>query len=780
MTGEIRNPAKLPTELYPAEKEFVRCLAEGEFCIVGNGKLPGPEEELKSGEGANVVRGEVIRFFAFGGGEKYRIPGPIIHLRGAWISGDLNLTHASIPYALLLSHCHFAVSVRMLHAECAALYLNGSRLTLGLTADGLTTKGNVNLRSGFSTEGEVRLLGANIGGGLDCTGGKFNNSDGGAFSADGLTTKRNVNLRKGFSAAGEVRLVDANIGGNLDCEGGEFLNSGGDALHADGLTTKGNVNLWKGFSAKGAVRLGGANIGGNLHCTGGEFHNAGGDALYAHRLTTKGIVNLNRGFYAEGAVRLVGANIGGNLNCAGGEFHNLSGDALSAYRLTAKGNVNLSEDFFVEGAVRLRGANIGGNLHCTGGEFHNVGKDVLSADRLTVKGNINLNGGFSAKGAVRLVGANVGGSLNCTGGEFHNLGGNALNIHGGYITRDLLWRKTTGEGVVNLAYGKAEVLADDSHSWESCKVILDGFTYNRFSNPMNAKFRIGWLAKRRDGMDFSPLPYEQAAKVLFGMGHVRDAREILLEKERLQTKNGEMSWPRKVGRRFWDVFAGYGYRLRYTMLWMFGIVVLCAGLFGFAARHNQIVPHQPAVLASEKYKKALEANPIPMEAMRTAFPGEYPEFTPLAFSLDVFIPLFALHQEPFWAPASNKDDDLWKSSILLALLLAALAALLASAWLAQECHKRIRREKKRRKQSSASSLMGAGIGMAFLVFMLGIVSAVGGAHIFWDFEIVWLAGWRWLTVWYWIEIIAGWILTSLFLLSVTGLLRPRQSSGERD
>ena len=29
MTEEIRNPAKLPTNLNPAEKEFARCLAEG-------------------------------------------------------------------------------------------------------------------------------------------------------------------------------------------------------------------------------------------------------------------------------------------------------------------------------------------------------------------------------------------------------------------------------------------------------------------------------------------------------------------------------------------------------------------------------------------------------------------------------------------------------------------------------------------------------------------------------------------------------------------------------
>ena len=43
MTGEIRNPAKLPLPLLPAEDEFARCLAEGKPCIIGDGELPKKE-----------------------------------------------------------------------------------------------------------------------------------------------------------------------------------------------------------------------------------------------------------------------------------------------------------------------------------------------------------------------------------------------------------------------------------------------------------------------------------------------------------------------------------------------------------------------------------------------------------------------------------------------------------------------------------------------------------------------------------------------------------------
>ena len=768
---EMHTPAKFSSllPLLPAEKEFARCLAERKSCIVGNGTLP--EQRIEFGNGANVVRGEVIRFFAEGGNEENPVPGAVIHLWGAWVSGDLDVTYVNIPHVLRLGSCHFVASVRMQYAECAALYLNGSRLARGLRADGLVAKGVVCLGDGFSAEGEVRLLSAKIGGDLDCAGGKFHNSDGDAFCADGLTTQGNVNLDNGFSAEGEVRLLSAKIGGDLNCEDGKFHNPGGYALSADKLTTTGDVYLRRSFSAEGEVRLLSANIGGDLNCEDGKFHNPGGYALSADKLTTTGDVYLRKDFSAEGEVQLLSANIGGDLDCAGGKFHNSDRDAVSADRLMTKGSVYLRRGFSAEGEVRLLSANIGGDLDCADGKFHNSDRDALSADGLTTKGSVNLNQSFSAEGTVRLLSANIGGNLNCAGGKFYNPGECALNVRGGNINRGVFWQKTTCAGIVNLAYVKTDMLVDDSDSWKSCKVVLDGFVYNRFAGHDNVESRLRWLDNRPDGEEFSLLPYEQAAKVLFGMEHADDAREILLKKERLQTKDGQMHWLQREWRRLWNVFAGYGYRLRYTIAWILGIVAFGAVFFGVAAHHDQIVPHQPAILASAEYQEARKEN-LPMEAARVAFPVEYPEFTPLAFALDVFIPLFALHQEPFWAPASNMDDDWWKSSILLALFLAALAIF---TWLARMFQNWIKSER-----SDAPGPTGVGFGMALFVSLLGFDFAAGFALVFLDFEIgLWLADWRWLTVWYWIEIAAGWILTSLFLLSITGLLRPRQWSGDK-
>ena len=327
----------------------------------------------------------------------------------------------------------------------------------------------------------------------------------------------------------------------------------------------------------------------------------------------------------------------------------------------------------------------------------------LESDGLTVKGSVNLRAGFSAEGEVRLLGASIGESLDCAGGKFHNPNGYALNVQNGNINDTLFWRKASGDGVVYLGHANAGVLADKLDSWKPFKVFLDGFTYDQFSHPADAQSRLEWLANRPDTgewdiLPFSPLPYEQAAKVLFGMGHASDAREILLEKERLQTKDERTPWHHKIGRRLWDVLAGYGYRLRYTAAWMAFFFLFGAAVFAFADYHGNIVPTHPVVTLSQDYKaKVADSRPT------RAVPPEYPAFNPIVFSLDVFTPSAVFHQEDSWGPRSGGGD--WLSA---------------------------------------------------------------------DFDILWL-----LTGWYWLQVAAGWVLVPLFLLSVTGILRPRQSSGEK-
>ena len=201
-------------------------------------------------------------------------------------------------------------------------------------------------------------------------------------------------------------------------------------------------------------------------------------------------------------------------------------------------------------------------------------------------------------------------------------------------------------------------------------------------------------------------------------------------------------------------FAGYGYQWEWTILWSLAIILIGWFVFSHTNDMGSIVPHQPAIIASEKFRN-----------MSPNVPPEYPEFNPLVFSADVFIPVFALHQEPFWYPAAGSESVstwLFKGQEIIGwtiggiIIVIFLLVAFAEEFLLGFGESRVRWGNKITRYGCPLVVRAATI---YCLYALGMVSP---KH------------------WYWLEIGFGWILTSLFLLSVTGLLRPRQSSGGKD
>jgi hypothetical protein len=114
----------------------------------------------------------------------------------------LNMYQARCPIRLALQYCHLAETPDLTAASLPELGLSGSVLP-GLNADRLVVTGGCFLRDGFTASGEVRLLGADIGGNLDCADGTFVNAGGYALNAQGLTLK------------GGLILYDANVEGAI-------------------------------------------------------------------------------------------------------------------------------------------------------------------------------------------------------------------------------------------------------------------------------------------------------------------------------------------------------------------------------------------------------------------------------------------------------------------------------------------------------------------------------------------------------------------------------------
>jgi hypothetical protein len=157
-----------------------------------------------------------------------------LRLAGARILGQLDLEATELLCPLLLQGCWFAEPMVLDEARTPALRLPGCHVP-GLSARQLTTRGNLELNNGFTATGEVKLLGAHIGGQLDLNGATLTNPDGFAVNANRLTVQGSMFCGEGFAATGEVNLMGAHIGGQLGLVGATLTNPNGPALRLQEL-----------------------------------------------------------------------------------------------------------------------------------------------------------------------------------------------------------------------------------------------------------------------------------------------------------------------------------------------------------------------------------------------------------------------------------------------------------------------------------------------------------------------------------------------------------------
>lgn len=245
--------------------------------------------------------------------------------------------------------------------------------------------------------------------------------------ADGITVETSVLLRDGFCAIGELRFPSAQIGSSFYCTGaildkngqrGDNLSSSDSTLNLQQAKISGSVFLDGGFKSNGHVNLTSAKIGGNLYAGNGSFYNKDSKAFSAENITVGCDVMLTPGFLAEGEVRFIGAVIGQGFGCEGGLILNKGGVALAADGIEVRRGIFLRYGFHAEGEVRFLGSNITGNFECDGSQFHNASGRALSLDGSTIKGDIFLRDGFDSVGLVSLNNVVVHSDVVCTNSSF--------------------------------------------------------------------------------------------------------------------------------------------------------------------------------------------------------------------------------------------------------------------------------------------------------------------------------------------------------------------------
>lgn len=320
----------------------------------------------------------------------------------------------------------------------------------------------------------------------------------------------------------------------------------------------------------------------------------------------------------DGQFRLPGARIGGYLHLDGAQItHAEPGRpptaALLAHGLRVetglfarRGNTKARNRFTVNGGVDLTGATINGGLALPDAHLVSApGEVALDAQHISVDGGIDLTQ-ITASGALTLNMARVLGPLKLCGARIETLDAVGARIEGtmycnaGFTARTVDLRRTT-----------TATFEDDPESWPA-ELRLDGFVYDELVPLPDAALRLPWLARTA----LRPQPYEHLAARYRAVGRDTDSRRVLLARQRRRCRTA--STPTRIWGLLQDATVGYGYRPWLAGLWLVGL--LAAGSAYFASHH-------PAPLGTSG-----------------------PHFNPVAYTLDLLVPVVSLGQSAAWNP----------------------------------------------------------------------------------------------------------------------------------
>ncbi|GAA2419464.1 hypothetical protein [Streptomyces glaucus] len=201
-------------------------------------------------------------------------PRMAMRLAGALISGHLNLAGARIAHAVWLEDCWFEEGVDLSGASAQSIAIVGSRVP-GVEAGLIRIDRRLDLRRSRVTSGSassfhrrvsaLSLINAHVSGAVNLSGAEITAPGGWAVSAGGLVAEGGVYCDDGFIAHGEVRLIGAQLSGGLRMRGALLERPGqrGVALVLDNAVAS-TLDFSDGFIANGTVRLRGARIADSL------------------------------------------------------------------------------------------------------------------------------------------------------------------------------------------------------------------------------------------------------------------------------------------------------------------------------------------------------------------------------------------------------------------------------------------------------------------------------------------------------------------------------------
>jgi hypothetical protein len=434
------------------------------------------------------------------------------------------------------------------------------------------------------------------------------------------------------------------------------------------------------------------------------------DGLKGDRLTAIGL-DMSRSVFSS-MVQLACADIADEFDCRGAMLNGRDDDghALAAYGIKVGGDARLDGMVTTAGAVLLVGADITGQLILSDARLNGRAGNgyALAADRMKVGGNMWLDRAVISGGALRLAGADLRLQLSCHGTQLTGTDsvGLTLNASGMKVGADVyVDQRFTADGTVSLALAQiagtlvwapagpisgqvnledASVgqlndsgsdVGSDGYGPTGGRLLLDGFTYGRFSGKPQAKVnqRLAWVRSQYHGDDPAPFatqPYEQLAAVYRQAGQDSQARKVAIARRADLRKYGNLNWYRWFGNWLMDWTIKYGYQAWRAGAGLVAVFLVFAALSCWAQNHRLMAP----VGAT-----SVGLYPVPAATICTS---SYPCFSPIGYAIDTVIPIINVHQADQWGPDEAAQwGRPWVAATWIATALGwALATLLVAGY----------------------------------------------------------------------------------------------------
>jgi len=253
--------------------------------------------------GAEVPAHVVARLLTASPGERAATV-PAVRLRDAVVTGLLDLSYAEVAAPVHFDRCRFEQPPQLTGATTRTLQFTDCELP-GLEARLTAVRGDLRL-SGSVVTGRTSLENAQISGTVHLSRVALVHPGDRALSAGGMVVGGGVFGRGGLRTEGETRLIGARVDGGVLLEGAHLSNPGGVALCLDDLETN-RLACSAGFSTDGQLQLRGARISGEVSFF--DAHLRGTDrALRARGLQAGELIMMPA--EVEGLVDLSRAQVG--------------------------------------------------------------------------------------------------------------------------------------------------------------------------------------------------------------------------------------------------------------------------------------------------------------------------------------------------------------------------------------------------------------------------------------------------------------------------------------